>query len=47
MAQINHGKLDGEAIADYETPEDDPDIKGTHILLFGIEKLFIYRAYPV
>ena len=28
MAQINNGKLDGEAVADFETPEDDPDIKG-------------------
>ena len=28
MAQINNGKLDGEAVEDFETPEEDPDIKG-------------------
>ena len=28
MAQINNGKLDGEAVQDFETPEEDPDIKG-------------------
>lgn len=27
MAQINNGKLDGEAVQDFETPEEDPDIK--------------------
>ena len=29
MAQINNGKLDGEAVEDFDTPEDDPDIKGS------------------
>ncbi len=28
MAQINNGKLDGDSVSDFETPEDDPDIKG-------------------
>ncbi|XP_065067165.1 kinectin-like isoform X2 [Rhopilema esculentum] len=27
MAQINNGKLDGEAMEDFDTPEEDPDIK--------------------
>ena len=31
MAQINNGKLDGEALEDFETPEDDPDIKGKFV----------------
>ena len=29
MAQINNGKLDGEAVEDFDTPEEDPDIKGS------------------
>lgn len=42
MAQINNGKLNGEAIEDFDTPEEDPDIKGNYDY-FEIETTFIYK----
>ena len=44
MAQINNGKLDGEAVADFETPEDDPDIKG--IILQSTDIKFASQIQP-